>query len=392
MSAATPAARPRYDSLDAWRGTACLMVILYHASLTQQIHAALPADGVVDALARWVLTATSHGNAGVALFFVISGYCIAAAGDSVRSGRHSVGKYFLRRFRRIYPPLWAVIAASCVFFVAVDVVIWPRLLSSEPWFHPRPWWYSGWQWLGNLMLTESWRWHVMGDQRAHFPAQAWTLCYEEQFYAVTGLLLAISRTRFFGGALAVTALTLGVMAGRAWWGWPVEGFFFDGAWLLFAAGVLVYWAIHEGGQRARWTAGVVLLVAAALLPPTVAGSRAAFVFAALLLVLHRVDGSLAASTWIRPLTFCGQMCYSLYLVHELIVKAVATAFWDSGVQSAAATLTLVVPVSLGLSLLAGAVCYRTIERRFLNTPQPAPLQPSAAREAVSRPAPGLSPS
>jgi peptidoglycan/LPS O-acetylase OafA/YrhL len=64
----------------------------------------------------------------------------------------------------------------------------------------RPWWYSGWQWLGNLTLTESWRWHAIGDQRAHFPAQAWTLCYEEQFYAVVGLLLAISRRRFFSGA------------------------------------------------------------------------------------------------------------------------------------------------------------------------------------------------
>ena len=392
MTSAPASPRPRYDSLDAWRGVACLMVIFYHATLTQRSHAVPAADGMLEALARWVIAATSFGNAGVALFFVISGYCIAAAGDSVRTGRHSVPRYFLRRFRRIYPPLWAVIALSCLFFVAVDVLLWPRLLSSEPWFHPRPWWYSGWQWLGNLTLTETWRWHVIGDQRAHFPAQAWTLCYEEQFYAVTGVLLAISRNRFFSGAALATVFTGAMMAGRALWSWPIDGYFFDGAWLLFAGGVLVYWAVHNGSSRARWWAGAALIAAAIAIPVSIAGSAAAFVFAAALLPLHRFDSWLVRSPWIRPLTFCGQMCYSLYLVHELIVKAVAASLWDSGVHSAVATLVIVVPASLAMSVLAGALCYQTIERRFLNTPRPISLTPRTPQAAVSRPSPGLSPS
>ena len=392
MTFAPTTTRPRYDSLDAWRGVACLMVITYHSTLMQRSHVATAGAGTLEALARWIVRATSHGNAGVALFFVISGYCIAAAGDSVRSGRHSVPKYFLRRFRRIYPPLWAVIGLSCLFFVVVDVLIWPRLLSSETWFHPRPWWYSGWQWLGNLTLTESWRWHVIGDQRAHFPAQAWTLCYEEQFYAVVGLLLAISRSRFFSGAIAATVFTVGMMAGRALWGWPIDGFFFDGAWLLFAGGVLVYWTLHYGTRRARWSAGAILVASAMTLPAGPAGSAAAFVFAALLLALYPLDAAVMAAWWARPLIFCGQMCYSLYLVHELIVKAVAASLWDSGVQSAVATLAIVVPVSLAMSILAGALSYQAIERRFLNTPRHISLTRPTAQPAVSRPSPGLSPS
>jgi peptidoglycan/LPS O-acetylase OafA/YrhL len=391
MTGAPATARTRYDSLDAWRGVACLMVIVYHSTLMQRSHAATAGAGTLETLAQWIVQVTAHGNAGVALFFVISGYCIAAAGDGVRSGRHSVPKYFLRRFRRIYPPLWAVIGLSCLFFAAVDVVVWPRLLSSEPWFHPRPWWYSGWQWLGNLTLTESWRWHAIGDQRAHFPAQAWTLCYEEQFYAVVGLLLAISRRRFFSGAIVATAFTLGMMAGGALWGWPIDGFFFDGAWMLFAGGVLVYWTLHYGTPRARWWAGTILVVSAIIVPAGPAGSSVAFVFAALLLVLYPLDTALMRASWARPLSFCGQMCYSLYLVHELIVKAIAASLWNSGVQSAIATLAIVVPVSLAMSVLAGALCYQTIERRFLNTPRPISLtRPTAA--AVSRRSPGLSPS
>jgi peptidoglycan/LPS O-acetylase OafA/YrhL len=156
--------------------------------------------------------------------------------------------------------------------------------------------------------------------------------------------------------------------------------------------VLVYWAVHNGSSRARWWAGAALIAAAIVIPVSIAGSGAAFVFAAALLPLHRLDSWLVRSPWIRPLTFCGQMCYSLYLVHELIVKAIAASLWDSGVHSAVATLVIVVPVSLAISVLAGALCYQTIERRFLNTPRPISLTRRTPQAAVSRPSPGLSPS
>jgi len=86
------------------------------------------------------------------------------------------------------------------------------------------------------------------------------------------------------------------------------------------------------------------------------------------------------------------MCYSLYLVHELIVKAVSTALWDSGVRSAVATLAVGTPVSLALSILAGAICYQTIERRFLNTPRPASPLPQTLQTAMSQNSPRFSPS
>jgi hypothetical protein len=83
--------------------------------------------------------------------------------------------------------------------------------------------------------------------------------------------------------------TLGMMAGGALWGWPIDGFFFDGAWMLFAGGVLVYWTLHYGTPRARWWAGTILVVSAIIVPAGPAGSSVAFVFAALLLVLYPLD-------------------------------------------------------------------------------------------------------
>ena len=40
------------------------------------------------------------------LFFVISGYCIAAACDASARRRTPLTDYFWRRFRRIFPPFW----------------------------------------------------------------------------------------------------------------------------------------------------------------------------------------------------------------------------------------------------------------------------------------------
>jgi peptidoglycan/LPS O-acetylase OafA/YrhL len=362
----------RYLTLDAWRGLACLLVIGYHASLTY-INLSAPAEGMWASWADTIIRAASLGDVGVPLFFVISGYCIAAAADGVRRGGRSVGSYFYRRFRRIYPPFWIVVVGSVGFFIVVDVVVRPGLLSSEPWLQPRPWWYSPWQWLGNLTLTETWRWHLVGDHRAHFPGQAWTLCYEEQFYAVVGLLLAISRKRFFAGIAAVTVATLVLVAlvGRH----PsIQGFFFDGSWLTFAAGVLLYWTLTQAtGARASAVAlGVLLVGALAATRLPVIGGASGFIFGAALIPLHRWDREIFASPWSAALRYCGQMCYSLYLVHQLLVKATAQALWDAGVTSPVATLAITFPLCFAVSVVVGRTCYVFVERPFLNAQATAP--------------------
>jgi peptidoglycan/LPS O-acetylase OafA/YrhL len=360
---------PRYLSLDMWRGIACLFVILYHSVLVYSEGGRQADSAVVSTIIGFF----HELNIGVVLFFVISGYCIAAASDSARRHGSAVRRYFLRRFRRIYPPLWIVTAMAIVFFVAVDVIISPGLLSSSPWPQLRPWWYSPSQWFGNVTLTETWRHYFWGVNRGHFPGQAWTLCYEEQFYAVTGALLLVPRF-LFRGAVAVTALTVVAMAASRVWQFPIEGFFFDGNWLIFAAGVLVYYHINycsQGQRRLSYAIlGTALLLAVWLNLPA---GVPAFGFAIMLAVLHRHDVAIASSALTRPLLWCGQMCYSLYLVHQLIVKAVSQSLYAAGIDSGLATLMITVPASVLASVAAGQIFYRLVERRFLNTPAPTRL-------------------
>jgi len=358
---------PRYQTLDAWRGVACLMVIVYHSTMVYAGAPGAPADTGVTGALLWL---ASYGNLGVPLFFVLSGYCICAAADRARRHDHPVRTYFVRRFRRIYPPLWAVIAASLVFFLVVDYVVWPGLISTKPWQQPRPWWYSGWQWAGNLTLTETWRHYLGGGPRGHFPGQAWTLCYEEQFYAITGLLLWLMPGRFFLGSILVTLGCVVLLALHTTLDVPVEGFFFDGNWFMFAAGIAVYYVLTYA--TARRAPAIAFLAGFGSLVWLLGDVRlgAAMTFAGLLLALHRFDSRLLALRAVAALGWCGTMCYSLYLVHQLPVKALSAALHAWGFQSGLATLAVVMPACVAVSLLLGRLFFTAVESRFLNVPMP----------------------
>jgi peptidoglycan/LPS O-acetylase OafA/YrhL len=365
-------AAARFVSLDHWRGLACLMVVVYHSTIVY-LASAPPADqqGVVAAL----LNMTHSLNVGVALFFVISGYCIAAAADNARRRNASVAEYFVRRVRRIYPPYWIVVLLSIALFFMFDYGWSAPLLSTEPWPQYRPWWYSASQWIGNLTLTETWRHHVAGGIRGHFPGQAWTLCYEEQFYFVTGMVLLCARRRFFTGIALVSLATVAIGVASQSTGTPVDGFFFDGSWLLFAAGVAVFYRIQYATALRARTIDLLLLAlvaASAVVRLPIYGAIVGFVFAAALPWLYKFDRQVSSAAVLKPLLYCGQMCYSLYLVHQIPVKGVTMALYRAGLTGSASTLAISVPVAVAVSVVLGSAFHVAVERRFLNTSAPAP--------------------
>ena len=379
--AALPSPRcPRYLSLDLWRGVACLAVVLHHATLFSPfwLRERIPDDGRHNP-ASWVVAATAHLWVGVPLFFVISGYCISATADATRRRDRPLRTYFVRRFRRIYPPYWAAVALLALLVVVADAALWPGLWTGGPIRILPPDRLTGWQWLGNLTLTETWRPHVVGGPGWYYHAMMWTLCYEEQFYAVVGLLLWLAPRRFFAATAAVTALTfvaryLLIRAGR-----PADGFFFDGYWLAFAAGVLVYYYVNYADRRGRWMALAVLAAALAWFgrahfPVRSVHSNVgesavvAFAFALLLALLRPWDERLANARLLRPLTFCGTICYSLYLIHWPVVFGVSHGLHRLGVQGDTAIVLVTVPLCVAASVACSWVFYRLVERRFLNTP------------------------
>jgi hypothetical protein len=119
---------PRYQTLNAWRGAACLMAVIYHATLiTYTIH-----TETTSHLASQLVTITHAFNAGLPMFFMISGYCISAAADAAHRNEHSVRSYFTRQFHRIFPPLWAAMGVGVILFLALDYLLFPVSCRVSP--------------------------------------------------------------------------------------------------------------------------------------------------------------------------------------------------------------------------------------------------------------------
>jgi peptidoglycan/LPS O-acetylase OafA/YrhL len=390
------------------------MVVALHATF-YAYQGDYEADAQQHKFANRVLTVISRMAVGVQIFFVISGYCIAATADSTRR-KHRIGfEYFRRRFRRIFPPYWAALALTIVLALIVSRSSRPDLLepgTGETGHIPNPALLFPSQWFGNLTLTETWRPHLAGAPELKILGPSWTLCYEEQFYLVCGLCLLLAPRKFFTAITTVTAIVLVTMTLGHAYNLPFNGFFFDGRWLLFALGVFVYYHLnyiappktHETpllsprGERqgeGRATANQQSSLAKRLLIPALillsiitaiimryivlrqasqdAKARAfeyviATLFALAIIYLRPYDQRLSTSKLLYPFALSGQMCYSLYLIHWPICKATSATLYNNGITGITSTLLITVPLSMTVSIIAAALFYHLVERHFLNSP------------------------
>jgi peptidoglycan/LPS O-acetylase OafA/YrhL len=396
-----PPRQPRYDSLDLWRGVACLVVVAYHAAVythSDAFEERLRAEG--GTAAEWLLAAVGRFWFGVPVFFVISGYCIAASADAVRAKPGSVGRYFVRRVRRIYPPLWVATAIGIVLALVLQRWAWPGQTSADRVPLADPAGLTAANWIGNLTLIEEWRPALGGPAKDYFLGQIWTLCYEEQFYLVVGVLLAVCPHWFFPAVWAVTGLVVLNLADLSAVGLNrfqvrIPGLFSEGLWLSFAAGVAVYYRRnHADAAAGRIFEALLVLVALAAVrfdadplghhKSLAKWTWVACGFAVLICRLSPWDAALSTARWAAPLRFCGRMCYSLYLVHPLAAVPVAWLFWRAGLTSPAVTVFVALPLATLASIPLGYAFHRLVEQRFAGATS-APVRP--IRSAESRPTP-----
>ena len=129
----------------------------------------------------------SGGFLGVDLFFVISGYLITTLllSERAATGRIALGDFWVRRFRRLVPPL--------VVMVAVVIV------ATRIWGVPEQWASIRGDAIGTLAYVANW-WYIIGGESyldtllGPSPLRhTWSLAVEEQWYllwpmAVAGLL------------------------------------------------------------------------------------------------------------------------------------------------------------------------------------------------------------
>jgi peptidoglycan/LPS O-acetylase OafA/YrhL len=383
----------RYRLLDAWRGVACLMVVLHHAGFAVMFDAPSGAD-VGSRLARGVVEFLWRMNLGVPLFFVISGYCIAASVESVRRHGAGAGRFLARRVWRIYPPYWAALLGFVLVTAGLDA-LGLRRLHDDGGRHAlqldSPGKLDRTQWVGNITLTEGYRTTFWRPPDAEiFTRVAWSLCYEEQFYFVC--FLALLARRPFPILLAVTALSLASRLALEDVGQVVRlGGTFPTLWHEFAVGLAVYWRLNRAkSSGSKHAVDLILLGLIAfwsigyLRGTPVEGSSAVSAgFGLVLIALRRWDEWSSRLGWLKPLRACGRRSYGIYLVH-LPACVVGNAWlYERGLTGFWTRVLVTIPVVATAAVGVGWLFFAAVERHFLNPPLIARVSPPAtASDAV----------
>jgi peptidoglycan/LPS O-acetylase OafA/YrhL len=125
----------------------------------------------------------SGGFIGVDIFFVISGFLITSfILKEIHAGQFSIGKFYERRIRRIFPALYLVIlfttGVAAFLFDSETFQIFGKSLTATTLF-------------GSNFLFVNAIGYFESDANNHPLLHTWSLAVEEQFYIIFPLLLII---------------------------------------------------------------------------------------------------------------------------------------------------------------------------------------------------------
>jgi len=366
-----PARRPRLESLTGLRWFAALGVFTYHSWQLARI----PKVQVV----------AIFGDAGVAFFFVLSGFVLTWS----FSEKTTTGVFYWRRFARIWPAL----AVSTVFaYVAMRQV----------------WSVSGTDVLLGLTLTQAWHPNVLLTGNP----VSWSLSAEAFFYLIfPWVIRPVLRCRAW--VLAVLAVLLvGLDLGFRWWSFNYflphhRGTF----WLLlvlrvppyraleFLLGVVVGAAMVHG-WRPRVPMSLALLVVAVDVWGCWYGMRVQFLGeywwnqmlapAFALVIIAAVGNDLRGRRSVlrsRPLVALGEWSYAFYLIHLTVIRTLMPHLHV--VRGSHWANLEPVGICLAVAVALSWLCYRFVERpaeKWLRGLLPGGRRRSVEASAVPEPA------
>jgi peptidoglycan/LPS O-acetylase OafA/YrhL len=303
--------------LDALRGVAASAVFLMHAGVRVS-------PGFRSAMVGWI----DLGAFGVMLFFLCSGYVIPASLE-----RHgSLGRFWVKRAFRLLPLYWLSLigALACYATGAArgeGVLGAFAVLGSDP-AHAALARRPAATVLAHVAMAQD----FLGVPR--LIELYWTLGLELVFYAVVSVLFAggaLGRSvpvavRFLVATMAVQVVSVAL-------GVPVRTGHMAALSLMLVGAVLC--RVNRGQVSRRSGAGVVALAAATL---AVSAFGEALVFSEPWRPVNLLNGQLAAlllfvgTLWLgsrarawrspKPLVFLGEVSYSLYLIHPLVLVVV----------------------------------------------------------------------
>lgn len=345
-----PNATHRYRALDSIRGIAAAIVVLSHFSNLSPLYF----------LRRTPLRLILGGHESVLVFFVLSGFVLTLQIASTRHRFVYVG-YAVQRFLRIYPPYLVafLVGLACYTVAEPDPAAWAGSWFQNVW-QPR---LPPNNFAGHVAL-------VLPFHTDTVVPVIWTLVYEMRISFILPLCVYLAQRtapqNVLLAAVAVSGISCFVTgAGPD----SLLTSSLDGAWIptlhyaaLFMLGVSL--ALHRDKAiafvRARTWAPRVLVLGLVLF---FTGSPLAFKLqsmlgdflydwivacgAALIILSVLSDEKLAQRLRHRVLTFFGDISYSLYLLHSIVLLTVVHVMGDRIPHFATIgiALVLIVPVA-----------------------------------------------
>jgi exopolysaccharide production protein ExoZ len=348
-------------SIQCLRALAAIVVVIHHMRVFE------PKYDPGAVLAPHVL---EFGQAGVDLFFVISGFIMVTISVGRFGAPGAASRFLWQRFLRVYPIYWVY----CLAVLAVFLVH-PGWVNSE---HGPP------DLLRSFLL--------LPQRNLPLLLVAWTLVYEMFFYVVFAAMLRwVSRKLLPVALLVWAAVTVaGVIMLAPTPDEPVLGLVFSPLILEFIAGCLIAVSARVLGARTglALVVGGVLWLAASTVGLDRAGAefpsfgwQRLFLFglpaACLVAGVIRVEAAGWRSSFPRPLVLVGDASYSLYLSHVLVI-AVVGRLWGQFLAGPSALNHI---IGLGCvfvaAIVGGLAGFRLIE---------APMHAALRRKQTRRPA------
>jgi exopolysaccharide production protein ExoZ len=313
----------RLGSLQLLRAVAAIGVVFTHA--ITRISVTFP-QGDGQSLFAGPHGQLTVGDAGVDLFFVISGFIMLHVHHDDFAKPGAPQRFMAKRVMRIVPIYWLLSALALLF-----VVFAPDLFTTHSKSVDMSWIIGSFFFLPIASA---------GETVSPLVGVGWTLNYEMFFYVVFAFALLLPRRRglqliFLGfGSLVATGIVLQLSG-------PVSGFFTNCLLLDFLLGLAIAgWSL--GGGKLSFPAaliallvGIACLSATIVVPPPEEGPARflAWGIPAGLVVLAMRNIAIPDSAFARLATVLGDASYSIYLFQFFALPAWARVMRLAGAQA-----------------------------------------------------------